>query len=121
MKQNNKIASLHNDHFRVMKAMQEQKRLRRKVFMRRLTLHAIVGIVVFGVLTGILISKSMTLHDKQAEKVIALQSLDKAKERQEMLKMQIKKLEDDEYIAKLLRKEYYLSERGEIIFVIPEQ
>lgn len=38
-----------------------------------------------------------------------------------MLNLQITQLEDDEYIAKLLRKEYFLSEEGDIIFVIPEK
>ncbi len=37
-----------------------------------------------------------------------------------MLKSQIIKLNDDEYIAKLARKEYFLSEDNEIIFAIPE-
>ncbi len=30
------------------------------------------------------------------------------------------KLNDDDYIAKLARKEYFLSEKNEIIFSIPE-
>ncbi|RKJ59809.1 septum formation initiator, partial [Butyricicoccus sp. 1XD8-22] len=42
------------------------------------------------------------------------------KEQQEMLNLQIAKLEDDEYLAKLARKEYFLSEEGEIIFTIPK-
>ena len=37
-----------------------------------------------------------------------------------MLKLQISKLNDDEYIGKLLRKEYFLSEEGEIIFTLPD-
>ena len=43
------------------------------------------------------------------------------KEEQDTLNLKIKQLQDDEYIAKLLRKEYYLSEKGEIIFIIPDK
>ena len=48
-----------------------------------------------------------------------LAELQEVKEQQEMLNLQIAKLEDDEYIAKLARKEYFLSDEGEIIFTIP--
>ena len=39
---------------------------------------------------------------------------------QETLKRQLVKLDDDDYIAKLARKDYFLSENNEIIFSIPE-
>ena len=39
---------------------------------------------------------------------------------EEQLKEEIVKLNDDEYIAKLARKEYFLSDDGEIIFNLPE-
>ena len=47
------------------------------------------------------------------------EELEQVLEKQEMLKLQIAKLEDDEYIAKLARKEFFLSEEGEIIFTMP--
>ncbi|EFS04534.1 DivIC family protein, partial [Listeria seeligeri FSL S4-171] len=43
------------------------------------------------------------------------------KDEEEALNNQIKKLHDDDYIAKLARSEYYLSKDGEIIFNIPEE
>lgn len=49
------------------------------------------------------------------EKTIA--KLDKKKS---LLKDEVVKLNDDEYIAKLARSEYFLSQDGEIIFNIPE-
>ena len=42
-------------------------------------------------------------------------------EQKQMLELQIAKLQDDEYIAKIARKEYFLSEEGEIIFTIPKE
>ena len=49
-----------------------------------------------------------------------LAQLEGVQEEQEMLKRQLVKLNDDDYIAKLARKEYFLSEKNEIIFSIPE-
>ncbi|MBO1910044.1 septum formation initiator family protein, partial [Microvirga sp. 3-52] len=40
---------------------------------------------------------------------------------QEMLMNQLAKLEDDEYIAKLARQEYFLSDDNEIIFSMPNK
>ena len=37
-----------------------------------------------------------------------------------LLKEEIVKLNDDEYIAKLARKDYFLSDKDEIIFTLPE-
>ena len=49
-----------------------------------------------------------------------LAQLEDVKDEQEILKRQLVKLDDDDYIAKLARKEYFLSENNEIIFSIPE-
>nr|WP_255731563.1 septum formation initiator family protein [Solibacillus sp. MA9] len=60
------------------------------------------------------------LADKQIKKAEVNAQLEESLEKQEMLNLQITKLEDDEYIAKLARKEFFLSEEGEIIFTIPD-
>ncbi|MCY1182970.1 Septum formation initiator [compost metagenome] len=62
-----------------------------------------------------------TLAIKEKSKEEAKQHLSELKEEQDSLNLKIKQLQDDEYIAKLLRKEYYLSEKGEVIFIIPDK
>jgi len=42
------------------------------------------------------------------------------KNQQNSLKQEISNLNDDDYIAKLARKEYFLSNKDEIIFNIPD-
>lgn len=123
MKRNkdDKLSTLNNDHVRINEAETERFRKRKARLVRRLTVFALVCIVVFGVLTGILVSKNAILKSKEEQKTEAIAKLEDAQEQQEMLNTQIKKLEDDEYIAKLLRKEYFLSEQGEIIFIIPDE
>ena len=48
------------------------------------------------------------------------ETLAKLERKQMILENEIVKLNDDEYIAKLARSEYFLSDKGEIIFNIPE-
>ena len=73
-----------------------------------------------GWLTITMLNQSQALAAKEERKEKALIALEQVQDEQEMLNSQILKLNDDEYIAKLARKEYFLSEDGEIIFAIPE-
>jgi cell division protein DivIC len=67
------------------------------------------------------ISQSSTLDKKLAQKRHLEQELTQLKKQQQILKEDIVKLNDDDYLAKLARKEYFFSETGEIIFNIPEE
>lgn len=52
--------------------------------------------------------------------VAAAEELTDVEKQHESLQDEVKKLEDDDYIAKLARSQYYLSQEGEIIFSFPE-
>jgi cell division protein DivIC len=67
------------------------------------------------------VSQSHILDKKVAQKRQLEQELTALKKQQEILKEDIVKLNDDDYLAKLARKEYFFSENGEIIFNIPEE
>ena len=63
-----------------------------------------------------------TLASKEKSKEEANRHLTELKEEQDTLNLKIKQLQDDEYIAKLLRKEYYLSEKKvRLFFIIPDK
>ena len=66
------------------------------------------------------IKQKQVLEVKELEKVEMTAQLEEVQEEQEVLKRQLVKLDDDDYIAKFARKEYFLSENNEIIFSIPE-
>ena len=122
MKRNKKkiLATLENEYVRTTgeeTKISKQKSIR---LMRRLLMFALLCLVVFGSLTAVLLSKNETLKVKEQQREEAHAKLQEQQDQQEMLNLQIKQLEDDEYIAKLLRKEFFLSEQGEIIFIIPE-
>jgi cell division protein DivIC len=104
-------------------AQQEKKAAtankRKRGLKRRLTLYA-VCVAIFTVLAlSTLISQNRTLHEKALEKEKAESQLAKMKSDQKSLKAEIVKLNDDEYVAKLVRRDYYFSREGEIIFNLP--
>jgi len=112
---------LDNDYVRSTDKAINRKVQSRKRKLRRIVFFAVVPVVIIAFLINILVHQSETLAEKEKQKQEVTQHLVKVKEEQDSLNLKIKQLEDDEYIAKLLRKEYFLSEEGEIIFIIPDK
>jgi cell division protein DivIC len=88
---------------------------------RRLATFFVIAVIVIGFLGKTLMDQNERLEAKQHILKEREEELVEVLETQELLKLQIAKLDDDEYIAKLARKEYFLSEKGEIIFTIPDE
>ena len=63
----------------------------------------------------------LNFGDKKDEKEQVQQELVSLEKEESLLKDEIVKLNDDDYIGKLARKEYFLSDDNEIIFTLPEK
>ena len=115
------LHKLNNDNIDA--ANKEAKRLAKKraARNRRLAAFFVIALFVIGFLGKTLMNQNERLEAKQQTLKEREEELVEAIETQELLKLQIAKLDDDEYIAKLARKEYFLSEKGEIIFTIPDK
>ena len=61
------------------------------------------------------------LDEKTEEKEQLKKNLAKLEKDETLLKEEIVKLNDDDYIAKLARKDYFLSDDNEIIFTLPKR
>ena len=114
------ITSINTDYVRSVQRRETQNKSRKVRLVRRLVAFSIFSMLLIGFLVSALVNSKQTLAEKQLQKEEVAVELERVQEEQEMLKMQISKLNDDEYIGKLLRKEYFLSEEGEIIFSLPE-
>lgn len=114
------VASIETEYVRSLRKKEiwrnkQKKRLRRKMF-----LYAVIAFVVLGGLTNMYIQQQQTLQAKEQQKAETLAKLEEVMEEQELLKKQLVKLDDEDYIAKLARKEYFLSDENEIIFTVPK-
>lgn len=114
------IASINSDYVRLIESQQKRSKDKKVRLYRRLAVFGISSFAIISLLVSTLISTHTTLAEKKEEQVLVEQELSKVLEEQEMLNLEITKLNDDEYIGKLLRKDYFLSEEGEIIFSLPE-
>jgi len=95
----------------------ERKKLGLK---RRMVFFMLFAVMTTGIVLATLYSQKSALKDKEAQKQELKEQLSSLQKEEEQLKEEIIKLNDDEYIAKLARKEYFLSDDGEIIFNLPE-
>jgi cell division protein DivIC len=94
---------------------------KRKLLFRRLSLFFVFAAFLSYLLVSSLISQNSKLEAKMAEHQELKSELAELKKQEDILNENIIKLNDDEYIAKLARKEYFFSEKNEIIFNIPEE
>ena len=118
------VKTLDNDYVRsnTNLAKQQQVKQRQKVLSRRrLAVFFVVAAAVCIVLVSTMVSQKARLAEKEAQITNVQEELMTVQEQKQILELQIAKLQDDEYIAKLARKEYFLSEEGEIIFTIPKE
>lgn len=114
------VATIQTEYVRSQQKKANRKNARKVKLYRRLTVFAVIVAITFGGLTQMLIKQKQVLAAKEQQQVEMLSELEVVQEEQEMLKRQLAKLDDDDYIAKLARKEYFLSENNEIIFSVPE-
>ncbi|MEK4027386.1 MULTISPECIES: septum formation initiator family protein [Bacillaceae] len=87
---------------------------------RRLGAFVVVALILSVGLGSTLFSRTAHLEEQKLEKKKAEAALVELKQQQKQYEEELKRLEDDEYIAELARKKYFLSDDGEIIFNIPE-
>lgn len=119
IKQRQGITSLENSYTKQQEVAVRAAARRKKLTFRRLTAFFVMAIAVSALLISTLVSREASLKAKKMEKVQMEEKLAKLEKEQLMLENEIVKLNDDEYIAKLARSEYFLSDKGEIIFNIP--
>lgn len=114
------ISSINSEYVRSMDQKKKRQRAQLVRLYRRLGVFGVMAALVIGFLVHSLWNSQQTLADKHDAKVEVEASLAKTLEEQETLELQIAKLNDDEYIGKLLRKDYFLSDENEIIFTLPK-
>lgn len=115
------IAQLQTSYAKQQVEAEIQVSRKRTRLFRRLTVFFIFAAALSFFMISTLIAQSSTLAEKAEEKEKYTKELEKLEQEEMMLEEEIIKLNDDEYIAKLARKEYFLSENNEIIFSLPSE
>ncbi|KRL01864.1 FtsB family cell division protein [Liquorilactobacillus capillatus] len=117
-----KIKVLNNDFFKLRKqqAQLQNRKLRvERVRRRRLTaiiLGAVVVALFFGyqIINARLMARSLNNQTRVAQK-----KLNNVNSEQKDLKRKIKRLNEPDYLEKMIREKYYYSKKGETIYSFP--
>ena len=118
---NKKIAKIQSSYIEQREKKLQQKMKNRIGLKRRLIAFAIVALVFLGVTVSTMLSQSSALNEKQEKKEKLTTKLHSLEKEQQLLEEEIIKLNDDEYIAKIARRDYFLSNEGEVIFNLPKK
>ena len=108
----------------------KKKKMHKKVHPKKLAVwkrvavwHSLLMAVVIAIAGSLILQIVGQLNQAgkiEAQIVEAKKEESKVKEQQKSLVQQVELLQQDDYVAKLARSEYYLSKSGEIIFNTPD-
>jgi cell division protein DivIC len=114
------VTRLQNNYTKTktLQAYREQKKKRKTRI--RATIILLIGSFVIIFLSLKIWSNVQSISKMETEKQQIEVTLKDTQQEQEQLQTQIKRLEDENYVAKLARSQYYLSKDNEIIFSLPE-
>ncbi|MED1740047.1 septum formation initiator family protein [Bacillus swezeyi] len=115
------ISQIQNEYKEQMERKQQHLKRKRRGLYRRLTVFGAVALLSAIVMVSSLWSQTSDISAKEEKKEELLKKLDQLESKKSNLKDEIVKLKDEDYVAELARKDYYLSKEGEIIFKFDEK
>jgi cell division protein DivIC len=117
----NNVTKLHSSYALAHEEKERKTAKRRRMVVIRFAFLCAVLMALSTVFLYSLHSQSADIEAKVKEQQKLEKQLKALEKQQKQLEDEIKKLHDDDYIAELARKKYYLSKEGEIIFAVPKK
>ncbi len=111
-----KVVKVINNYTRKRENEQKTKQDENRVAKRRTLLFGSMLLVVAGILLLVAFNQKNQNQLIHEELVQAQVVLDERKNEAEDLEQQIRQLNDEDYITRIARSEFFLSEEGEIVF-----
>lgn len=115
-----KVSNLDNDYISEKALRERRKRKNNRVIKKRLFVFGGGLLSILLLLTGVLlyqISVNNHLKEEHAKQRTEYKQL---QEKEIVLREKLKQLNSKEYIEKIARSEYFLSNDGEVIFKLPD-
>ncbi|WP_238984702.1 FtsB family cell division protein [Kurthia massiliensis] len=117
----NNTTQLHPEFNQQQKKKQNFQKRQRKILRNRLFVLFGGFFLIIGFLAFTYHEQQQKLAEKEQERIEMNEKLEAKKEENQDLQTQIKRLNDDEYIAQLAREKLFFSKKGEVIFSLPKQ
>lgn len=115
-----RVTRIRTEYIASQEIYKKKQRKRRRGLIRRLAAFIILFGLVIGGMIHVVQAQSHKAHELEAQKEQQKEQLSRVKGEQKALKQQIKLLHDDNYLGQLVRRDLYMSKKGEIIFASPD-
>lgn len=122
MKNNEQSNITHLNKYSFNKTLENIRQYKRKKFVRlRTSIILGCGLVLIGVAGLPLLNKTQETEKFNQLHAEAASNLEELEQEKKQLEYEVALLEDEEYIAKLARKELNLSKENEVLINLPEE
>jgi cell division protein DivIC len=111
-----KVTPLQSNYIEEKEFIERVRVKRRRGLTRRLAVFFIFVAVATVTMTSIVTSQAAQLEQKKKKEVTLEEQLTQLEEKEQSLQQEVKQLNDLNYIGEIARRDYYMSEKGEIIF-----
>lgn len=115
------VRKIENEYTKEQARINRLNRKSSKIVRKRMTVFGGILLAILLFLTLLLFMQMNTNRALKQEQAKQTVELEKLKDKEIVLKERLKQLNSKEYIEKIARSEYFLSNDGEVIFKIPEK
>ncbi|WP_411842994.1 FtsB family cell division protein [Salinicoccus sp. HZC-1] len=116
----NKVVRMINSYTKRRETEKKVRQSENRVAKRRTLLFGSLMLIMAGILLIVAFNQKNQNHLLNEELLQTQEVMDERIEEEKDLEQQIKQLNDEDYIARIARSEFFFSEEGEIIFNLPE-
>lgn len=116
----NKVVRMINNYTKKRDTEKKVRQGENRVARRRTMLFGSIMLLVAGILLIVSFNQKNQNQLLQEELVQTEEVMDERISQEKDLEQQIKQLNDEDYIARIARSEFFFSEEGEIIFNLPK-
>jgi cell division protein DivIC len=120
LERSKKITELQSQYAMEQERQQQISNRQKKGLFRRLFVLGLLAIITSSVILTTLYKQSVAIDEKREQQTKLEKELTSLEKEEKILREEIVKLNDDEYIAKIARRDYFLSDDNEIIFNIKD-
>jgi cell division protein DivIC len=120
LERSRKITELQSQYMMQQERQQQLSKRRKRGLFRRLVMFGLFAIISSAIMLTTIYNQSSAIDEKLDEQKKLEDELTGLEKEEKLLREEIIKLNDDEYIAKIARRDYFLSDDDEIIFNIKD-
>ncbi|MBM7678143.1 FtsB family cell division protein [Gracilibacillus alcaliphilus] len=121
MARRNKVSRINEAYFDQHDAQVKRQKRRKKKLYRRLMIFGIAAAIIMISLISFHVNQRLKHHNMQQQYTELSDQLADMEKEEKQLNGEIELLNDEEYLLQIAKTNYFFTEKGEIVFKLPEE